>query len=214
MRPAAIVYAAAAVGDQEVKTVIEYAAAKGIAVAIRTGGHHYTGSSSTTGANIQLDLSETYTDFDTATADLAEPARGAPAALGLDAEPDSGIIKVGVSLALQDLNAALGARHVFMPHGQCSRVHVGGHSQTGGYGQLSRTAGLFSDHIVAVRMFTLDPSTGFTTCSPRIVRRGSDDPAEAALFFGVMGGRWGGLGRGGGAIGKLFVMVVVVVELL
>ena len=196
MRPAAIVYVASgAAADGQVKAVVEYAARANIAVAIRTGGHHYTGASSTAGNNIQLDLSEAYPDFDTATTDLATEANGAPALRCLDDDADTGIVKGGVSLALADLNQHLCDRQMFLPHGQCSRVHVGGHAQTGGYGQLSRTLGLFSDHIVAVRIFTLDAGDAdHKTCSARIVRRGSADPDEAALFFGVMGGSAGNFG--------------------
>src|SRR5690606_36648880 len=100
-----------------------YAAANNIAIAVRTGGHAYTGTSSTTSNNIQLDLSEAYNDWD------------------YDAK--TGLLRVGISHSLQELNTKLREKGLFMPTGQCYDVHVGGHAQTGGYGQLSRSFGLF-----------------------------------------------------------------------
>ena len=210
MRPAAIIYAAQGAGDDHVMRVINYAIAANVAVAIRTGGHHYAGSSSTAGANVQLDLSGTYPEFDTATADLAAAAGSAPACPGLDADPANGIVKVGVSLTLAQFNAALGARDLFVPHGQCSNVHVGGHAQTGGWGQLARSHGLFADHIVGFRIIALDAAAGHTAPCVRIVRRGSDDSTDAAFFFGCMGGSPGNFGvithvsRGALAMGSTF----------
>ena len=46
MQPAVIIYAH---DENDVKAVIRYANDRGIAVAIRTGGHQYSGASSTTG---------------------------------------------------------------------------------------------------------------------------------------------------------------------
>ena len=54
MAPAAIVYVA---DDEDIKLAIEYARANNLGIAVRTGGHEYLGASSTTGDNIQIDLS-------------------------------------------------------------------------------------------------------------------------------------------------------------
>ena len=48
MQPAAIIYAK---NESDVKLVLKYAKAKGVAVAVRTGGHQYSGASSTTGTS-------------------------------------------------------------------------------------------------------------------------------------------------------------------
>jgi FAD/FMN-containing dehydrogenase len=46
----------------------------------------------------------------------------------------------------------MGKNHVFVPHGQCVNVHLGGHVQTGGYGQLGRSFGLFGDHVISIEI--------------------------------------------------------------
>ena len=62
MRPAMIVVA---LDDDDVHRTIQYARKNGLAIAVRTGGHHYMGMSSTGGENIQLDVGRTYMDKDT-----------------------------------------------------------------------------------------------------------------------------------------------------
>jgi len=54
MTPAAIIYVA---DDDDIIQAIQYARENDLGVAVRTGGHQYIGSSSTTGNNIQIDLS-------------------------------------------------------------------------------------------------------------------------------------------------------------
>lgn len=165
MEPVAIIYPVSPKADDDVRLAVNYARNKGIAVALRTGGHQYSGASSTFGPNIQLDLSEAYPEF----------------------EWDEGLLKVGVSHKLDTMNKKLGEQGLFVPHGQCSTVHVGGHAQTGGYGQLGRAFGLFGDFIQRIRLITADGKT-------HEIPRGTSDPKEADLFFAVLGGSPGNFG--------------------
>eukprot|EP01034_Spumella_vulgaris_P035514 gene35514-43785_t len=125
-------------------------------------------ASSTTGANIQLDLSQSFTGFD-------------------EHEPGSARLRVGISLALADFNAALHTKGYFVPHGQCSHVHVGGHCQTGGYGQLGRSFGLFGDHIQVVE---------FVNCEGKVqvLSRGAGTQDDKDLFYAILGGSPGNFG--------------------
>jgi len=163
IQPAAIINAA---NDDDVIKAIKYAKNNNIAVAVRTGGHQYSGGSSTNGKNIQLDLSETYKEFQWENDDCT-------------------LVTTGVSFPLGDFNKNLGGKRRFVPHGQCQYVHVGGHVQTGGYGQLARGFGLLADHVKKFRIITVDGQ-------PRWVRCDVDEDAD--LFYAVLGGSPGNFG--------------------
>lgn len=153
-------------GDDEVIKAIQYAKANKIAVAVRTGGHQYSGASSTYGENIQLALSRTYVDFRWDNADCT-------------------LVTVGVSYSLRVFHEKLAAKERFVSHGQCSHVHLGGHVQSGGYGQLARSFGLLADHVQKIRIITADGQ-------PRVIQRGVEEDRD--LFFAVLGGSPGNFG--------------------
>ncbi|KAG0288419.1 hypothetical protein BGZ97_006825 [Linnemannia gamsii] len=163
IQPKCIIYPK---NDDEVIKAIQYAEANKLAVAIRTGGHQYSGASSTYGNNIQLDLSKTYHDFRWQNTDHT-------------------LVTVGISYSLFEFHNELKANHRFVPHGQCSHVHLGGHVQTGGYGQLGRSFGLLADHVQKIRIITAD-------CQPREIQRGVEEDSD--LFFAVLGGSPGNFG--------------------
>ncbi|KAF9971483.1 hypothetical protein BGZ73_005583 [Actinomortierella ambigua] len=152
--------------DDEVIEVIQYAKEKKVAVAIRTGGHQYSGASSTYKNNIQLDLSTTYRDIQWLNSDRT-------------------LVTFGVSFSLGQFHHELAANHRFVPHGQCKHVHLGGHVQSGGYGQLGRSFGLLADHVQKIRIITAD-------CKKRVLQRGIAEDRD--LFFAVLGGSPGNFG--------------------
>ena len=128
LNPAAIIY------PKNVKDVIKavnYARENNISVAVRTGGHHYTGQSSTSGKNIQLDLSDTFSN------DVLD---------FIYFEQDN-LLRVGVSYSVLEFNHLCRGLKVFVPSGICANVHLGGHVQTGGYGMLTRSFGLLADNV-------------------------------------------------------------------
>lgn len=151
----------------DVQQAVAHAQQRGVAVAVRTGGHQYIGASSTWGDNIQLDLRNSFLDFEW--------------------DPQKNQVRAGVSHTIGDLDARLGKLGLFVPHGHCSNVRLGGHIQTGGWGMLARAFGLLCDRVLSFEIITADGRH-------RVVARDSADPDDRDLFYAVMGGSPGSFG--------------------
>ncbi|MCJ1377515.1 hypothetical protein MMC17_000610 [Xylographa soralifera] len=152
----------------DIAKVLQYARDNKLAVATRTGGHQYSGASSTSAPNIQLDLNTTFQGPD----DRVIFEKG-----------DKTFLRTSVSWGLGDFNAFLGKNNVFLPHGQCTHVHLGGHVQTGGYGQLGRSFGLLGDYALSLEIVDYDGKIKEITKS--------NNPE---LFYAFLGGSPGNLG--------------------
>ena len=152
----------------DIVLALKYAKAKGVSVAIRTGGHQYSGASSTAAPNIQLDLGETFQG---------------PEDRSIFEKGGRTYVRTSVSWPLGRFNQYLTDHHLFIPHGQCTEVHLGGHVQTGGYGQLGRSFGLFGDHVISLEL--IDHEGEFKEVTK------SNDPE---LFWALLGGSPGNLG--------------------
>jgi hypothetical protein len=151
---------------EDIAATLEYAKTNGIGVAIRTGGHQYSGASSSTAPNIQLDLSKTFQGPDDR---ILLRKRG--------------LLRTSVSWSLKEFSAYLRKNKIFVPHGQCIAVHLGGHVQTGGYGQLGRSFGLFGDHVTEIEIVDHEGT-------PRTISKNNDPD----LFFCILGGSPGNFG--------------------
>ncbi|PQE21416.1 FAD binding domain-containing protein [Rutstroemia sp. NJR-2017a BBW] len=145
---------------QEIGAVLDYARLNKIGVAIRTGGHSYSGDSSCTAPNIQMDLSQTFKGRDDRT--LMRSLR---------------ILRTSVSWSLAEFASYCNKNKIFVPHGQCIAVHLGGHVQTGGYGQLGRSFGLMADHVLELDIVD-------HTGKSRTITKQSDRD----LFWAILGG--------------------------
>lgn len=66
------------------------------------------------------------------------------------------MIDVGPSVRLKVLSKFLDSKGYSVPHGQCPLVCIGGHGQTGGYGNLLRSFGLNGDYIEGFQIVTTD----------------------------------------------------------
>lgn len=92
---------------EDIILTLKYAKEKGVAVAIKTGGHQYSGASSTSAPNIQLDLEDTF--------------KG-PDDRKLFRKDGKAYVRTSVSWSLGEFNAWATENKVFVPHGQCTEV--------------------------------------------------------------------------------------------
>lgn len=184
LAPAAIIYAA---NEQDIIRAIEYAHKAGIAISNRSGGHHYMGASSCAGNNIQLDMSgymwkQTHPDvpyaFNYITYDEA-----------------TNTLTSGPATDLDDFSSFCQSKGVFLPFGECPRVHIGGHAQTGGTGTASRTFGLLCDHIHSITLITAEGGgENGSVARKRTIYRDSTDKDDQDIFFSTIGGSPGNFG--------------------
>jgi FAD binding domain len=137
-------------------------------LAIRTGGHQYSGASSTTPANLQLDLKPTFRD----------PNKD----IQLIRKDGKVYIRTSVSWTLRELFDFTTKNGVFLPTGQCVTVCLGGHAQTGGYGMFGRSLGLLGDYVQSLE-----------TVSPQGERE-IITKADTEKYYGFLGGSPGNMG--------------------
>ena len=156
--------------DADIIAALQYAKSNKLAVAIKTGGHQYSGASSTSGENIVIDLKLTFKD-------MKKDLKVLPQTSGKT------WVYASVSWNLGEFNGFLKNNKLFIPHGQCTAVHLGGHAQTGGYGQLGRCFGLLGDHVREIRLIGHDAQI-------RTIDRSSDSD----LFNAILGGSPGNFG--------------------
>lgn len=127
-RPLAIYYCENA-GD--VSSVIKGARASGDAVRIRSGGHQHEGMCTANGVRL-IDLSF----------------------INKVENREAGFVWIGAGAVLKYVYAALWQQGYLFSGGGCNDVHVGGLTQGGGWGPVSRKYGLTCDSLVGVEMVT------------------------------------------------------------
>ncbi|MDX3455314.1 FAD-binding oxidoreductase [Streptomyces sp. ME02-8801-2C] len=129
LKPAAVAYVAHA---DDIRTVLSYARAHSVPVAIRNGGHSYAGWSSGNGRLI-VDVSK-----------LNRVRAG------------GGTAVIGAGSKLIDVYRALTAKGVTIPAGSCPTVGVSGLTLGGGHGVVSRAYGLTCDSLTQATLITAD----------------------------------------------------------
>ncbi|CAM9589143.1 unnamed protein product, partial [Laminaria digitata] len=174
MTPHAIGYPSDAA---DVEKFVEYAIAQGKKVVVRSGGHQYSGTSSGGSDTMLLSM------------DLFER-------LDVDSDPDTGAVmaNVGPGAHLTNLAATLGEKGVTIPHGECFKVCIGGHVQTGGYGHILRSYGLALDHVKSFDIVLAHSVVESRTIQRPIAEVTEESSYDDRIFWGVMGGGAGSFG--------------------
>lgn len=165
MHPCMVAYPAK--GTDDIGTAIRYAVEKSKKVQARSGGHQYCGLSSGGMDTILLSM-DLYND------------------IAFSEEDGKSLATVGVGALLTDIAAKFNSAGVTIPHGECPRVAIGGHVQTGGYGHFLRSYGLALDHVYRFKIYRADGEL------VTVKRPPARD--ENSLFWGVLGGGPGSFG--------------------
>ena len=132
-RPALIVQPT---GTADVRRAVSFAAAHGLLLAVKCGGHSFSGMS-TCDRGMQIDLSN---------------MRG----VRVDPAAKRAFVEGGTLLGLVDHEAA--AHNMVTPLGTVSHTGVGGLTTGGGFGRLARRFGLAVDNVMSVDVVTADGS--------------------------------------------------------
>ena len=128
----------------DVETIVRWAAAHGVRLAVRSGGHSYAGLSSGTGLLVDL-------------------RRLSSVTVGSD-----GRAAIGAGALLGSVYARLwNAGHRTIPAGSCPTVGVAGLTLGGGHGFASRAFGLACDSLRSVRIVTADGKAHDVSASSR-----------------------------------------------
>jgi len=130
-RPALIVQPT---GTADVRRAVSFAAAHGLLLAVKCGGHSFSGMS-TCDRGMQIDLVN---------------MRG----VRVDPAAKRAVVEGGTLLGLVDHEAA--AQDLVTPLGTVSHTGVGGLTTGGGFGRLARRFGLAVDNVMAVDVVTAD----------------------------------------------------------
>jgi FAD/FMN-containing dehydrogenase len=155
INPAAVAYCASA---QDVCACLQFAQHHGVLVTPRAGGHSHTGYSTSTGLIIDVSRLSSV-------------------------EVGTSTVSVGGGIKQVDAVAALEGTGLVLPGGMHPTVSAGGFLQGGGYGLLTRSAGMACDHIKSAEVVLADG---------RIVRCSAD--SEPDLFWAIRGGGGGNFG--------------------
>jgi len=161
---------------ESILSAISFGKKMGLHVMGRSGGHQYCGVSSDSGSII-IDMQEWNTIGNVLD---SENIIGSELALKYPK-----LVTVGVGVSLGDLAKRLLDAHCTIPMGECPSVCVGGHMQTGGWGHLARSNGLFTEYVYG---FTIVTAEGIKKVSCRSSGR------ELDLYNAVRGGSPGAFG--------------------
>ncbi|MDB5579624.1 MAG: hypothetical protein JWR80_4800 [Bradyrhizobium sp.] len=151
----------------DVGVAIRYAVKNAKKVQARSGGHQYCGLSSGGDDTILLSM-DLYSNIDVSEASGKSYAT------------------VGAGALLTNIAAKFNEEGVTIPHGECPRVAIGGHAQTGGFGHFLRSYGLALDHVYKFDIYGADGKL------VTVQRPATRD--EHSLYWGVLGGGPGSFG--------------------
>jgi hypothetical protein len=119
--------------ERDVFHCLQWARAKGMPFAIRSGGHSSAGYSGSSG--LVIDVSRLN---------------------GVEVHGEDGTAWIGAGAKLGEVTKILDGHGFHIPAGSCGQVGISGFMQGGGYGYTSRMFGINCDSVVAARVMLFD----------------------------------------------------------
>eukprot|EP00039_Didymoeca_costata_P023473 m.7245 g.7245 ORF g.7245 m.7245 type:complete len:990 (+) comp3674_c0_seq1:206-3175(+) len=178
--------------SSDVIKAINYAKSIGKYVVGRSGGHQYSGKS--TGGEDTIVLVMSW--------DKGMPWNRSECDFVKDPilhkfSKDDVHVRLGVGLSLDKISKFLVDNGCSIPHGECPKVCIGGHAQSGGFGHMIRSFGLTLDYVRSFKAILADVMPGETELKEyEVVAPDTDLPVTGGLprelndqvFGGVLGG--------------------------
>jgi len=156
--------------EEDVRSVVKFAAANGYKIVPRSGGHQICGLSSAGEAEktIQIDMKK-FNQID-----IEHHGNGGGRR-----------VKIGVGVRLREFGQILHEHNLYIPFGICPNVCAGGHFQSSAFGAYHRSFGLGLDYITHVRL---------CLASGEIITAAAGDDEHLPLFWALRGGSPGAFG--------------------
>lgn len=157
---------------EDIAAAIAFARSKNLHIVARSGGHQYSGKSSGGSNTIVLSMDA----FD-------------------QLSISENIVNIGPAVLLTTLADSFNQAEITIPHGECPKVAIGGHAQTGGYGHLVRNFGLALDFVEAFNIVLADGRLRTVNRPARdSVPSSEEEKLNREIFWGVLGGNAGSFG--------------------
>eukprot|EP01084_Bolivina_argentea_P055101 101036_1 len=172
VNPSIIVFAAC---NEDIKLTFNYAIKCNFKVSIRSGGHQYSGLSSCNSAIhqcIQLDVSS----FNT---------------IKFIQNKHENIVEIGAGTQNGAITNELAAKGLFVPHGDCDTVAIGGHFSTAGQGHMHNIFGAFKNHVIGFDMILVNGSIITIHKKRKSSWNSLDKIVYKAVNIGYSPGSWG-----------------------
>ena len=191
---------------EEIKDIVNAASKCEKKIVVRSGGHQYCGFSSGDEGYIQIIMDKIrFREYDKNDPGYKKirifqvPAESVGnSSIKSIVDDSQWMVKILPCHTLEVISCSLADKKLTIPHGECPKVCIGGHAQTGGYGHQMRGLGLCLDYVYSFKIviYRNGGAQELTIFRPEL--NTATNPAEQELnnmiYKGVLGGSPGAFG--------------------
>jgi len=127
-----------------------------------------------------------------------DPTLEGSSILSIDNRKQQWLATISAASPLEKISAALKDKGLTVPHGECPKVNIGGHVQTGGYGHQMRGLGLCLDYVYSFRIVIYDGKDSkpkiVDVYRPELKNISGKHALNDKIYKGVLGGSPGAFG--------------------